>query len=75
MCTIDAYVCTGMTTVLDTANLCVCKMERKKISPEKTVRVKKKRLFIILEQKFDVIEQHKYAQSNATIGGDVGMCE
>ncbi|KAM6471896.1 uncharacterized protein PHA67_002618 isoform 2-T2 [Liasis olivaceus] len=64
------------TTLQDTANLRVHKMEKRKIPSEtNNTRSKKKRLVITLEQKCDVIERHECGHSNAKIGRDVGMPE
>lgn len=62
-------MCAVAIGVLDTTNLCVYKMEKRKIlSEENTTISKKKRLVITLGQKFDVIERHECGHSNAKVG-------
>jgi DNA-binding Lrp family transcriptional regulator len=50
-------------------------MDKRKILSDKiTISAKKRRLVIMLEQNFDVVE-HEHGHSNSKIGQDVGMSE
>lgn len=51
------------------------KWRKRRFHQRITTSFKKKRLVIILKQKFDVIEQHECGPSNATIGLNVEIAE